>query len=79
MRSSIGDILSSRQPKEPREFSVIRDFIKQNYNINPQLQIRGKNIIIVVPDAATAGELRMRLHELQAACGNDKKLMIRIS
>lgn len=79
MSSSIKDILSTNNnPQEPAEFDVIRRFVLQNYQSIPKLQISHNSIIITVPNAALAGELRLQLHELQELCDTDKKLLLRI-
>jgi len=75
--SDLADIIAKRQlPQEPPEFSVIRAFVKQRFDITPRLQLREASIIISVPGSAVAGSLRFQLPELQALLDTDHLLVI---
>jgi hypothetical protein len=79
MTKSIGDILQRSRFDEPPEIQVIKDFVLANFGATVSVIVRPSNIVISVRNASLAGALRLRLHELQALCQTDKKLVIRIS
>lgn len=79
MSDSIADLLSKKNFGEPIEIEVIKHFVKENFNSTCQVTINQRQIVIGVPGASLAGALRMRLHELQALCQTEKRLIIRIS
>lgn len=79
MSDSIADLLAKKNFGEPTEVQVIKHFIKENYRADCAVSIGPRQIVISVPGAALAGTLRMRLHELQALCQTEKRLVIRIS
>lgn len=75
--SDLSDILASKHlPTEPPEFSVIRDFVKEHFDVTPKLQLRDQSIIISLPGSAVAGSLRFQLPQLQALLNTDYKLII---
>jgi hypothetical protein len=78
MSDSLADLLAQKNFGEPTEIEVIKHFIKENFKSTCQVSINQRQIIISVPGAALAGALRMRLHELQALCQTEKRLVIRI-
>ena len=79
MADSLGDLLAKKDLREPTEVLVIRTFLHENYKADCEITTGKRQIIIAVKGASLAGALRMRLHELQALCQTDKRLMIRIS
>lgn len=75
--SDLADLLSQKNlPQEPKAFRIVRQFVTDNFNVQPRLQLRDGNIIIGMPGSAAAGALRFRLHELQDLVGHDTKLVI---
>jgi len=75
--SDLSDILAQKQlPEEPSEFPIIRQFVKDRYDVTPGLQLREGSIVITVPGSAAAGSLRFQLHELQSLLDSDKQLII---
>jgi hypothetical protein len=78
MSDSLADLLAQKSFGEPAEIEVIKHFIQENYNAGCQVSINKRQIIINVKGAALAGALRVRLHELQALCQTEKRLVIRI-
>lgn len=79
MTDSLGDLLKTNRFDEPDEIGIIKDFVMSRYKTEPEVIIHQQNIVIQVPSAALAGTLRMQLHELQALCQTQKRLVIRIS
>lgn len=79
MTDSLKNILSDRaKSNEPPEFTIIKRYVSKEFKVTPQLSVSSKNIIIGIPNSAVAGALKLSLHELQAKCKTDKKLVIRI-
>jgi hypothetical protein len=79
MSDSLAALLANKNFGEPAEIEVIKHFLKDNYNAECRVTIGPRQIIILVNGAALAGALRMRLHELQALCQTEKRLVIRIT
>ena len=79
MTDSIGRIAGNRNFTEPPEFSVIKKFVQSLFQHVPKVSVSQQTIVISVPGAALAGALQPHLHELQALCETDKRLIIRIS
>lgn len=78
MTDSLADILGKQRYEPPDEISIIKQFIQQRFQHTPQVSIKQSQIIIIVPNSALAGSLRMYLHELKKLCKTDKRLVIRI-
>lgn len=78
MSESLGDLLAKKTLKEPEELLVIRTFLKENYEADCELSVNKQQIVISLRGASLAGAVRMRLHELQALCQTDKRLVLRI-
>lgn len=76
---SLNDLLGRKKVDEPPEVQVIKQFLKDNFKAECQVDLRQKQIIVIVASASLAGALRLRLHELQALCQSSRRLMIRIS
>lgn len=78
MASSLGDIINSRQPTEPKEVLVIKSFIKTHFKSDCRITVSEYSIIIGVNNAALAGALRLKLHQLQKQIDTSKRISIRI-
>ena len=75
--SDLSDILAKKHlPEEPPEFQVIRNFVKERFDVTPRLQLRDNSIVISVPGSAAAGSLRFQLHELQELLETEHQLVI---
>lgn len=79
MSDSLADLLAQKNFGEPVEVEVIKNFVHENFRSNCNVSINQRQIIINVAGASLAGALRMRLHELQALCQTEKRLIIRIT
>jgi hypothetical protein len=78
MADSLGDLLKRKNFDEPAEVSVIKTFLHENYKVDCQVTMQQRQIVIAVKGASLAGAIRVRLHELQALCQTDKRLVLRI-
>lgn len=81
MMDSIGDLLPKNLGQTPDEFTKIKEFISDRYNVNSVVARAHQAIVITVPDSAVAIELRMNHLELQTTCSIDPdlKIVIRIN
>lgn len=78
MADSLADILGRQRYDTPDEIAIIKHFVEERFRHTPNVTIKQSQIIIVVPNSALAGSLRMYLHELKNLCKTDKRLVIRI-
>lgn len=62
----------------PGEIEIIKRFINDKFASSCEVKVGNDQIVIGVSSAALAGSLRTHLHELQAQCKTDKRLLIRI-
>lgn len=76
MIDSVADLLAKRKNREPAEFQVIRNFIKKEYNEQVDLSILNNQILIGVNNSAFAGDLQLRLHEIESLMPKQTKLRI---
>lgn len=75
---SLEDLLKKKDNQEPPEVAIIKAFLQKEFQADCQVSTQTRTIVITVKSASLAGALRMRLHNLQASCQTDKRLMIRI-
>jgi len=75
---SISDLLGKRMPQEPDEIRRIKQYIDEQFHAPSNVALQGDNLVITVKSAALANMLRLRITQLQAASGTDKKLILRI-
>lgn len=75
---SLFTILSGKDFEEPPEIASIKKYIQDEFQIDASVQVRDKDIVVTVPNAALAGTLRMRVPEITRRCQLDKKLTFRI-
>jgi hypothetical protein len=75
---SLYDLLAGKNFDEPKEISGIKDFVRQNYNAEAHVQLRDKDILIIVPSAGLASRLRFDMPKLKQAVGTDKRIVLRI-
>lgn len=75
---SLFNILSSKDFDEPPEISSIKKYVQDEFKTDVGVQVRDKDIIVVVPNAALAGTLRLRGPEIKRRCQLDKRLTFRI-
>jgi hypothetical protein len=78
MSNSLADLLASKDFDEPAEMRAIKDFVQQNYQVDVEVQMREREIIVTTPSAALANTLRLKIQELRAAAQTDKRIVLRI-
>ena len=80
MADAIGDLLSKRKPNnEPPEFSIIRKYIQDRFELTPRLSITKNYINITVPNSAVASNIRFELYDLGKILNTKYKLSVRIA
>lgn len=75
---SISKVLLGKDFDEPTEISSIKRYVQDEFKTSVQVQSRERDLIIIVPSAALASSLRLRLPELKRRCQLTKRLVIRI-
>lgn len=78
MTDTLSDLLKKRDFEEPPEVRIIKDFVRERFDVDVSVSIQQQQIIIGVRSSALAGALRMHLHELQQLCDTEKRLLLRI-
>ena len=76
---SIASILGDKDFDQPTEIVSLKKYLKQEFGIEAILQIRDKDIVVNVNNAALANTLRLRSPEIKRHCQLSKKLTFRIS
>lgn len=78
MSNSLADLLANKDFDEPDEMRAIKQFVQQNYQVDVEVQLRDKELIVTTPSAALANTLRLKLPELRKAAATDKRIVLRI-
>jgi hypothetical protein len=76
---SLNSILSNKDFDEPPEIASIKKYVQDEFQTVVGVQVRERDIVIVVPSAALANTLRLRGPEIKRRCQLDKRLTFRIS
>ena len=75
---SLFTILSDKNFDEPPEMSSVKKYMQDEFKADVPVQVRDKDIVVTVPNAAMAGALRMRVPEMKRRCQLSKRVTIRI-
>lgn len=75
---SLKDLLLHKNMDEPTEVTALREFVKQEFNITPEIKVQQELITVYMPNAAVASVLRMRYHEVRTRCQLTRKLYVKI-
>jgi hypothetical protein len=76
---SIFNILSLKDFDEPPEIKDLKKYILDNFNVSVGVQIRDKDIVIIVPNSSAAGSLRLSGPKIKRELDLDKRLTFRIN
>ena len=76
---SLFNILGRKDFDEPPEMSSIKKYVQDKFQTAVGVQIRERDIVIIVPSAALANTLRLCGPDLKRRCQIDKRLTFRIS
>jgi hypothetical protein len=75
---SLYNLLAGKNFEEPREIAAIKDFVRQNYKAEAQVQLRERDILVIVPSAGLASRLRFDMPKLKKAAETEKRIVLRI-
>jgi hypothetical protein len=75
---SLLNILSSKDFDEPPEMASIKKYVQDEFQLAVGVQVRARDIVISVPNAALANTLRLRGPDIKRRCQLDKRLTFRI-
>ncbi len=76
---SIFNVLADKNFDEPEEIREIKRYIQATYDSTVSVEIRDKDIILVVKSAALASRLRHDQQNIARAAKTDKRLVFRIN
>lgn len=74
---SLSEILSNRNFDEPTEVTALRSYIYTQYDVTPTITVQKDYIVLRVPSAALANNLKMDQLAISRFCKLTKKLVIR--
>jgi hypothetical protein len=75
---SLYELLAGKNFDEPPEIAAIKDFIRQNYNAEATVQLRERDVLVVVPSAGLASRLRFDMPKLKKVANTEKRIVLRI-
>jgi hypothetical protein len=75
---SLFNILGHKDFDEPPEMTSIKKYVQDKFQTAVGVQIRERDIVIMVPSAALANTLRLCGPDLKRRCQIDKRLTFRI-
>jgi hypothetical protein len=76
---SLFDILGKKDFDEPPEMTSIKQYVRDKFDQNVGVQIRERDIVIIVPSAALANTLRLCGPDIKRRCQLNKRLTFRIA
>jgi len=76
---SLSDILFGKKFAEPPEIASIKKYVHDEFQVDVGVQVRTRDIVVIVPSAALANTLRLRGPEIKRRCQLDKRLTFRIN
>ncbi len=76
---SLSHLLSRKDFDEPPEIKAIKNFVRDTFQADVNVQVRERDIVIIVPGASLASRLRFAMPALKEAAGTDKRIVLRIS
>ncbi len=75
---SLAEILARKQFQAPDEVTKLRDYIEKHFDVKPKVTVRGKNLILTVPNSGLAGSLQMKKPHIIKACDIKSNLVISV-
>ena len=75
---SLHAILSDKNFDEPPEMASIKKYAQDEFQAVVGVQVRERDIVIIVPNAALANTLRLRGPDIKRRCQINKRLTFRI-
>jgi len=78
MSNSLADLLANRDFDEPAEMRAIKKFVQDIFQVDVEVLVRERDIVITSPSAALANSLRLKVTELRKAANTEKRVIFRI-
>ncbi len=78
MTNSLADLLANRDFDEPSEIKAIKEYVRETFESDVEIQLRDKEIVITSTSASLANSLRLKTTELKKRAQTTKKLIFRI-
>jgi hypothetical protein len=75
---SLLSILQNKDFDERPEMSSIKKYVHDEFGIEVSVQVRDRDIVVGVPNAALANTLRLRSPEMKRRCQLTKRITFRI-
>lgn len=75
---SLSDILHRKSFDEPPEMAAIKKYVQDEFKLDVGVQVRDRDIVVMVPNAALANTLRLRGPDIKRRCQLTKRLTFRI-
>jgi hypothetical protein len=75
---SLFTLLDKKDFEEPLEVKAIKKYVLNKFNAKVGVQVREKDIIVLVNSAALANTLRLSSPEMKRQCNLNKRLSFRI-
>lgn len=75
---SLSNILHRKDFDEPPEMAAIKKYVKDKFQTEVGVQVRERDIVVIVPSSALANTLRLCGPDLKRRCQIDKRLTFRI-
>lgn len=78
MADALVDILAKKYDEEPRDITMIKNYVREHFQQSVAVTINNDRIIISTRASSLAGALRPHLHELSKKCQTPRRLVIRV-
>ena len=78
MSNSLADLLANRDFDEPAEMRAIKKFVQDIFQVDVEVLVRERDIVITSTSAALANSLRLKVTELRKAANTEKRVIFRI-
>ncbi len=75
---SLSNILGRKDFDEPPEMASIKKYVQDKFQAKVGVQVRERDIVVIVPSSALANTLRLCGPDLKRRCQIDKRLTFRI-
>jgi len=76
---SLADIMGKKDFGEPPEMASIKKYVRDKFSQVVGVQVRERDIVIIVSSAALANTLRLCGPDIKRSCQIDKRLTFRIN
>jgi len=78
MSNALADLLANRDFDEPAEMRAIKKFVQDIFQVDVEVLVRERDIVITSTSAALANSLRLKVTELRKAANTEKRVIFRI-